>query len=75
MELIAECHRHTILRTHDDKICYTYKHRLCKLQIEMVRKLIVNCGAVNTAANLRALIGYVKFSSPAFPKVDRVFLN
>ena len=41
----------------------------------MVRKLIVNCGAVNTAANLRALIGYVKFSSPAFPKVDRVFLN
>ena len=23
MELIAECHRHTILRTNNDKICYT----------------------------------------------------
>jgi len=42
---------------------------------EVTRKLIDNRGAVNTAANLGTLIGCVKFSSPAFPKVDRVFFN
>jgi len=39
---------------------------------EIISKLLDHCGAVNTDANLRTLIGYVKFSSPAFLKVDHI---